>query len=136
LALGLVNATDLKDKGKYVNVGAGPAAISWGAFDPNSKDRLPVANGTYRPQFIVDRSLAWPESLRANVEADMVASKPLHERDYTLDVVLRARGYELSLDGIPLTNVDSTESDPRGFARLTLTPNVELASITQDKSPS
>lgn len=135
LALGLADAADIKDKGKYVTVSSGPAAVNWAVFDPNSKARLPVTNGQYRPQFIVERSLTWPEALRANVEADMVASKPLSERSLTLDVVLRDKGYEVLLDGIPLTTVASDTTDPRGFVRLTLAPNVELASVTTHKAP-
>ena len=135
VALGLADAVDAKDKGKYVTITSGSAAFGWAVFDPNSTARLPMTNGQYRPQFIVERSLTWPEALRANVEAEMVASKPLDERRLTLDIVLRDRGYEVSLDGIPLTTVASDTSDPRGFARITLSPNVQLANVSLSKEP-
>lgn len=135
VAVGVANPSDLKDKGKNISISAGTTAIAWNVFDPNSTARLPQTNGSYKPQFIVERSLAWPESLRANVEADMVASKPISERTLTLDVVLREHGYEVSLDGLPLTAVDAKDLDPQGFVRITLTPNVELASVTTEPAP-
>jgi len=135
LAVGLADVTDIKEKGHHISLASAPAAINWSVTDPHSKARVPETNGSYRPQFLVERSLAWPESLRANVEADMVASKPLGERRLTLDVVTRDRGYDVSLDGIPLKVVDAEGLNPRGFARITLNPNVELASVTTDAMP-
>ncbi|MBL8828264.1 MAG: hypothetical protein JNM18_14885, partial [Planctomycetaceae bacterium] len=135
LAVGLSNAGDLKEKGRTISITGGPTAIGWAVSDPRSTARLPVTSGQYRPQFIVERSLTWPEALRANVEADMVASTPLYERLLTLDVVLRDHGYEVSLDGIPLTTVDSPEVEPRGLARIMLSPNVELQTVTTSPAP-
>ncbi len=133
LGLGLKNPTDTKERGAYVTVTPSAATVTWVAFDPNSTARQPETRGTYKPQFVVERSLAWPESLRANVEADMVASKPLAERILTLDVTLREHGYELALDGIPLTRVDAESLDPRGLARVTLSPHIELFQATIEK---
>jgi hypothetical protein len=132
---GLANPADIKEKGRDITISAGASAVGWSVHDPESKARLPQTTGSYRPQFLVERSLSWPETLRANVEADMVASKPISERRLTLDVILREHGYEVSLDGIPLTTVSSASLDPRGFARLTLTPNVEVIHVTNDKAP-
>jgi hypothetical protein len=129
LAVGLANPADPREKGRPVTVTAGPAGVNWSVSNPAAGARQ-LTTGTYRPQFVVERSLAWPESLRANVEADMVASKPLAGRRLTLDVVLRDRGYDVSLDGIPVAAVAADGLDPRGFARLTITPGVELASVT------
>lgn len=124
---GLANPADLKVKGKDVTVAQGANAVTWSVHDPHAKTAQPKITGSYRPQFIVERSLAWPEALRANIEADMVASKPLADRWLTLDIVLRAQGYEASLDGIPLARVSGVPLD--GFARITMTANVELAGI-------
>ena len=132
---GVANPADIKEKGRDITITAGAGAVGWSVHDPESKARTPQTSGSYRPQFVVERSLAWPESLRANVEADMVASKPISERRLMLDVVLREHGYEVSLDGIPLTTVSSASLDPRGFARLTMTPNVELIQVTNEKAP-
>jgi hypothetical protein len=135
LAVGLIDANDIKEKGKAIGVTLGNAALGWSVFDPNSAGRLPVTTGQYRPQFLVERSLAWPEALRANVEADMVASKPLAQRRFTLDVVLRDKGYDVSIDGIPLKSVAAEAADPRGFARIALSPGVQLLEVTTSKSP-
>lgn len=135
VAFGLADALDLKDRGKFISLASRDGAVNWTVFDPNSTARLPQTTGQYRPQFIVERSLAWPESLRANVEADMVASQPLSERWLTLDVTLRERGYDVVLDGIPLTTVEHADLDPTGYARITLAPNVELASVTNEAAP-
>ncbi|MCE9562772.1 MAG: hypothetical protein K8U57_12065 [Planctomycetes bacterium] len=135
VAVGLANPADAREKGKAVSVAAAPGAVSWTVADPTSKARLPQTSGTYRPQFAVERSLAWPEALRANVEADMVASMPLSERRLTLDVVLRERGYEVSLDGIPLTSVDADTFDTAGHARVTLGAGVELHGVTTEAAP-
>jgi hypothetical protein len=135
VAVGLANPADLKDKGKTVSVVSAPPAVSWTVTDPNSKARLPQTTGTYRPQFAVERSLAWPEALRANVEADMVASAPLAERRLTLEIVLRERGYEVSIDGIPLTAVDADKFDTKGFARITIGKGVELSSVASEPAP-
>lgn len=135
IAAGLVDPLDAKDRGKWVSVTAGAGGLGWTVFDPNSKARLPQTNGPYRPQFIVERSLNWPEALRANVEADMVASKPIAERLFTLDMVLRDKGYEVSIDGIPLAAVKHETADPRGFGRVSLSPNVELVSVTTSPAP-
>lgn len=129
---GLANRVDQKAKGNDVTVSMGLNAVAWSVHDPNAKTAKSIVTGTYRPQFVVERSLSWPESLRANIEADMVASKPLAERWLTLDIVLRAQGYEASLDGIPLTSVSGVPLD--GFARITMTANVELASVITQKS--
>lgn len=135
VATGLADAADTKDRGKYVTLSGGVAAVGWAVFNPNSKERLPQTTGSYRPQFVVERSLTWPESLRANVEADMVASKPMLERKLTLDFVLRDHGYEVSLDGIPLTTVAAETADPRGLVRVTMTPNVEILSVATSPAP-
>ncbi len=135
LSTGLVNTGDIQEKGKDITITPGANAVTWSVHDPESKARVPQTNGSYRPQFVVERSLSWPEALRANVEADMVASKPISERRLMLEVVLREHGYEVSLDGIPLTTVASASLDPRGFARVTLTPNVELMEVTIGKTP-
>lgn len=135
LSLGVADPSDLKEKGKYLSVTCAGAAIGWSVFDPNSKARVPTTTGSYRPQFVVERSLAWPEALRANVEADMVASKPVAERWVTCDVVLRDKGYEVAIDGIPLATVAHVDADPRGFARIVLSPNTDLANVTIQKAP-
>ncbi len=135
VATGLADPADMKDRGKWTSIVSGAAGLSWTVFDPNSKARLPQTNGPYRPQFIVERSLNWPEALRANVEADMVASKPIDERLFTLDMILREQGYDVALDGIPLTSVQHADADPRGFSRVSLSPNVELVSLTTSPAP-
>ncbi|MEQ8784758.1 MAG: hypothetical protein RIC55_00595 [Pirellulaceae bacterium] len=135
LATGLAEVANLRETGHYATVSAYRGAISWVVHDPDSTFRLPQERGTYRPQFDVARSLAWPESLRANVEADMVASKPVEQRWLTLEMILREHGCEVLLDGIPLTNVDSETITTKGFARLTVSPNVEVARVTTETVP-
>lgn len=133
-ACGLADAADLKVRGNYVTVTPGPAGVTVAAFDPNSTARTPETRVGYRPVFQVERSLSWPESLRANIEADMVASKPMEQRLLTLDITLGDHGYELAIDGIPLTSVNASSVDNSGFARLTLTPHVELTNLTTEKA--
>lgn len=135
LNTGLAESTDLREKGHYASVNAYRGAVTWVVHDPDSTARRPELRGTYRPQFDVARSLSWPESLRANVEADMVASKPVDERWLTLEVTLREHGSEVLLDGIPLTNVDHESIATEGFARLTVSPNVEVARVTTERVP-
>ncbi len=133
IALGLTNPSDLKEKGKDVSLSTGTNALAWSVHNPDAKTK-DKTTGTYRPQFAVERSLAWPESLRVNVEADVVASKPLAERWFALEIVLRSNGYEVTLDGIPLTAVSAAELNPLGFARITLGANIELGRVSAQKS--
>lgn len=136
-AAGLADPANLKDRGKFVTITPGVGGVSWAIFDPRSTTRATDVRGVYRPQFLVERSLAWPESLRANVEADMLASKPIEERRLLLEVTLRPQGYEVSLDGIPLADVAHESLDPRGFARLLLSPKVEIFRVeTQEVLPA
>lgn len=129
LAVGLTNPIDLKEKGFVIGAAAGAGSVGWSASDPGSSARTLDVRGTYRPQFHVERSLSWPESLRANVEADMVASRPLEQRVLTLEATLRPHGYELLLDGLPLTTIHHDEIHVDGLARLTATPNVEILRV-------
>jgi hypothetical protein len=127
LAAGLKDPADLKERGHFVTVTGRVGTAAWSVADPNSKERLPMSTGIYRPQYLVERSLSWPESLRRNVEADMVNSPPLDQRWLALELRLLEKGYEVSLDGIPLKRVEAESINPRGFLRLTLSPGVELA---------
>lgn len=135
LAVGLANAVDLKEKGFAIGAAAGAGSVAWSASDPGSLTRTKDVRGTYRPQFHVERSLSWPESLRANVEADMVASRPLEERILTLEATLRPHGYELMLDGLPLAIVKHDEINTAGFARLSITPAVEIVRVATAPVP-
>jgi hypothetical protein len=141
LAMGLADPADAKDRGKYVTIGGGEKGFSYSIFNPQSTERLPQSSGGYQPQFVVPRSLNWPEALRANVEADMTASKPIAERVLTLDVILREHGYEVSLDGIPMKIVSADGSDgkpnadPGGFARIVMSGAVELLKVTNTPEP-
>jgi hypothetical protein len=136
LSTGLADANNARERGLYVNVTPSSNAVSWTVFDPNSKARQPQVNGVYRPQYEVARSLAWPESLRANVEADMVASKPLSDRWLALEMTLRPHGYDVSLDGIPLARVNDESINTAGMARITVTSGVEIARVHTEPAPS
>lgn len=127
ITAGLADPANLRESGVYASVGGYQGVVNWSASDPGSKERLPVVRGVYRPQFAVQRSLGWPESLRRGVEADMVASAPVEERWLTFELTLRRQGFELSLDGIPLTSVSHPELKTGGFVRLEFSPHVELA---------
>ncbi|HEV7406766.1 MAG TPA: hypothetical protein VGO11_27705, partial [Chthoniobacteraceae bacterium] len=69
LTTGLKDAADLKEKGLYVTLAGRDDEARWTVFDANSADpRRPTVTGVYRPHFAVERSLAWPDSLRRTVE--------------------------------------------------------------------
>jgi len=130
LSAGLKDANDIREKGLFTTITAAAEDTRWTVFDPSSTDaRKPTFSGFYRPHFSVERSLAWPESLRRNVESEMAASARLSQRWLTLKVVLRAAGHEVFLDGIPLAHPSREGLETRGFLRLTLTAGVQLAPV-------
>lgn len=129
IASGLSEPANARERGNYVSVVGRGGAVTWTAFDPTSTDRRPEVRGTYKPHFDVARSLAWPEELRRNVEADIVASKPLEERWLDLEILLRKGGYDVSIDGIPLAAVRASEIDTNGFCRLIASAAAELSEL-------
>jgi len=133
-AAGLKDPLNLREAGYHATVSASKGAAAWNVFDPVAGDRRSLVRGTYRPQFSVERSLTWPESLRRNVESDMATSAPIEERWLTLTVTLRSDGYEVSLNGVPLTRV-TAEMDVTGSMRVTVSPNVAVSRIKVESVP-
>jgi hypothetical protein len=128
----LQNPADVKETGLRVTLRARPRdnTLSWQVTDPLAANpQRPFVYGTYHVRGVAARSLNWPEQLRRLIESDSASLTPLEEKWLNVRYQLRPESFRVYLNDRLLLERAAPGLKVSGSLRLTLGPNVQLASI-------